>query len=634
MSKNVVIIGAGPIGLYLAYKLKRAGIKNVVICDPRAGTYIRSGHLNSSLFEQLENKLQQPLWNKDIGHIKDFERILFNQVSQLNVTIEKKKFVRFHDDPRKKGVIVISQDGQEELIECEYAFDCTGSKRAVIQKLVETDSSIPFTLKPISNEVNVVNHFIAYVNMNHSDLDIIAKAHSDREPLGYSVKHPLQQARIFERLHALGWQQFAFPWCYGAPFGTNKACLYVQCPDHLPEELYALWLNTVIDIQSNSTVAAVTPVPPSKKTGIAKSYGLFAVNPMELEQVSFEGKNLPVVIAMGDSQIDPLYYLAHGIRDGLERVDAFVESIVVLNNNIAYFNGQDYKQDIAPLLKKHRDAIKVHYHDQAMHFETQLYTAHEVYDQAIKHTPSLEERLLLEDRLKQIQGRISLLKAIKLLNKYSDAVGKIVIPNNQLYDVHNALISSFNFLIEAKNKLPANWAAKEELPKHLIRLAAGLKELGNQYVNQLQSKEAIHIYNKALEVLEHLYQRENVAIVELTIYSNLIITLRKLNRPTDVIALARKALTISSEDPDVSRLKNKIMYNLIQSAYAQVATYVQQEDLQSAQSMATTTMQIYEEHYDLHDKENKQELLKEIKSLLRLRSSANTPENSRGFSIF
>ena len=36
-----VIIGAGPAGLYAAIKLRLAGIRDLVIYDPRAGNYTR-----------------------------------------------------------------------------------------------------------------------------------------------------------------------------------------------------------------------------------------------------------------------------------------------------------------------------------------------------------------------------------------------------------------------------------------------------------------------------------------------------------------------------------------------------------------------------------------------------------------
>jgi flavin-dependent dehydrogenase len=43
-----VVIGAGPAGLYTAIKLRKAGVLDVVVCDPREGHYTRPGHLNYS----------------------------------------------------------------------------------------------------------------------------------------------------------------------------------------------------------------------------------------------------------------------------------------------------------------------------------------------------------------------------------------------------------------------------------------------------------------------------------------------------------------------------------------------------------------------------------------------------------
>jgi len=52
-----VIVGAGPIGLYLAYTLRRAGIAPIMIIDPRAGMYERPGHVNVDVFKRLNRDM-------------------------------------------------------------------------------------------------------------------------------------------------------------------------------------------------------------------------------------------------------------------------------------------------------------------------------------------------------------------------------------------------------------------------------------------------------------------------------------------------------------------------------------------------------------------------------------------------
>ncbi len=72
-----VIIGAGPAGLYTAIKLRKAGVKDVVVYDPRAGDYTRPGHLNRNVFSRAQDGLGFNFWSGDkVGHIKDLERAL------------------------------------------------------------------------------------------------------------------------------------------------------------------------------------------------------------------------------------------------------------------------------------------------------------------------------------------------------------------------------------------------------------------------------------------------------------------------------------------------------------------------------------------------------------------------------
>ncbi len=89
---QLVIIGAGPIGLYWARLLAGAGV-NVLVLNPRAGRYTRPGGI-----------LIKPL----------------------------NEFVRFSDQSAKRGIVVEDEQGTLESITCDYVFDCTGSKRVLL----------------------------------------------------------------------------------------------------------------------------------------------------------------------------------------------------------------------------------------------------------------------------------------------------------------------------------------------------------------------------------------------------------------------------------------------------------------------------------------------------------------------
>ena len=48
------IIGVGPAGLFTAIKLKKEGVDDLIVLDPRAGVYTRPGHLNINVFRSAE----------------------------------------------------------------------------------------------------------------------------------------------------------------------------------------------------------------------------------------------------------------------------------------------------------------------------------------------------------------------------------------------------------------------------------------------------------------------------------------------------------------------------------------------------------------------------------------------------
>ena len=91
--RSAAVIGAGTTGLYTAIKLDQAGVKNIVVYDPRAGNYNRPGHLHDDVFIEAQNGLGITFWSFDkIGHIKDLERALYKEAQKLNITIEEKSF--------------------------------------------------------------------------------------------------------------------------------------------------------------------------------------------------------------------------------------------------------------------------------------------------------------------------------------------------------------------------------------------------------------------------------------------------------------------------------------------------------------------------------------------------------------
>ncbi len=147
-----VVIGAGPAGLYAAIKLRKAGICNVVIYDPRAGIYTRPGHLNLSAFRQAEAGINKEFWaGTKTGHIKDLERALYAEAKSLGIKIENKRFVQLHQHTATPGVVVVDHEGKEEMVPADYVFDCTGSRREVINAVNRIVPDSPLKLTVLQN---------------------------------------------------------------------------------------------------------------------------------------------------------------------------------------------------------------------------------------------------------------------------------------------------------------------------------------------------------------------------------------------------------------------------------------------------------------------------------------------------
>ncbi len=350
-----VIIGAGPSGLYLAISLINKGISpdELVVYDPRIEAYTRPGHLNVSAFKIAEEGINKKFWSsRKHGHIKDFERALYIQAQNLNIRIEKKRFLALHPSEQNKDSEIILEDisGKREQITAKYLFDCTGSARVVVHRVNELFEEPPFTISSIEN-LSESYHFLAYVKMSHNDLRIVNKYQPNLEENLENLSSE-EYFETFLKLQEFGWNYMYFPRCYGVPFGENKACLYLHAPEALSGEQYYDWVQTVLDCYGQDLKFEC--LPPSKKYSYKPHFLPFTSGVNKLNEASLTWSTLPDIIPLGDSQIDPDYYLAHGISDGMIRIDEFLSCIKLdQKGGIITFKSNKYQQNINELLDDH-----------------------------------------------------------------------------------------------------------------------------------------------------------------------------------------------------------------------------------------------------------------------------------------
>ncbi|MDR3443511.1 MAG: FAD-dependent monooxygenase [Legionella sp.] len=564
MHYKVVIIGAGPIGLYLANKLHKAGVQSMTVFDPRADTYTRPGHVNPSVMAKIRGELgQAPIAQvSKPDHIKDVERALYAKNMQLQITIEKKNFVRFNNDPKNKGVIVADADGTEQLVQCDYVFDCTGSKRTLVTQLNAIVSPSPFTIRPISSKINVKNHLLAYVKINSADFQDTYKMDYTPPSPNPTPEAAFAYAQNIEKLRTFGWHEFGFPRSYAQSFKNQKACFYLECPDNLPTDQQIPWLQTVLDTKLQGRTASFSQLPPSRKYKTKPRVSAFQVDPQVLQQATYQAPGLPTLIVAGDAQIDPNYVLAHGLETGMSRVDQFIQHIETYNGSIAYFDAEDYLNLISGALKKQQEEITDVYKKRSDYFQSWFLAAHSYYQLAIQkaaHQPELIKQFsntLLEIEILEVCARLHM-----ALSLYHNKEGIISIDDTNAKSVDNTLFPIQVYLIKLGINVPNILeSTREKFLNQIFAIAGVWKDLGGYYFKKQSMRQAVDMYQRA----QQLYQGQpEYALQILTLASNIVICQRKLNDNDEAIATAQKVLAQYKTTPVLAVIKNKIMYNLI-----------------------------------------------------------------------
>lgn len=561
-----VIIGAGPAGLYTAIKLRKEGIKDVVIYDPRAGNYTRPGHLNRNVFSRAQEGLGLNFWpGNKVGHIKDLEKELYKEAQKLGIKIENKLFLKLHQDEKHPGVIVADEVGNEEFIEADYVFDCTGTRRAVVAAVNKVASESPLQLTKIA-DLPVRNHFLAYVKISKKDW---ARFEAESELVNRfpETVDSLSFAQLIIKLRALGWQEFKFPRCYGMEFGKDKVCLYLHAPDGLAKENYDSWVQTVLGCYADSI--SYKHLPSSTKPRFLS----FPSSAQALKEVSYKGNNLPTVIALGDAQIDFDYYLAHGIRDGMERINALFEHAEIFDNEIYYFDSAEYMQTINTLLKDHKEAVTNEAERVKQSFVDALETAQLKFRHALMLSKDTGEQGVIIEILKEIEARQSYIKARKVFAECHNSSQQVVLTSTTIDSVIAKLNNIQTDLLKGHSNLPLSFTKEhEEVKNLLLHLATSWKEVGNALFKSKKIPQAIECYKKALEIYNLACFSGKHVLKELPLYSNLAITYLQNKLYSEAITAAHTALLIfdncRSEELPTS-LQEKIVFNLIKALCVQ-----------------------------------------------------------------
>ena len=615
----IVIVGAGPAGLYTAIKFAKAGVTDLVVVDPRAGSYTRPGHLKRNAFMKAEVGIGSYFWGRDSGHIKDLERNLYKKAQDLGIRIEQKSFVRFQSDTAAPSVVVTNTEGVEEHLSADYVFDCTGSKRTVVHSVNSAVPDSPLKLTTIT-ELPATNHFLAYVKMDKSQLynmNISSANYRSSGSLGSSVvsitifdfisllqgssrlndgqythsqsstPEALRFAQNIVKLRALGWNEMSLPRCYGQEFGTlqNKACLYLQTPANLAETDYDKWVQTVLECYH--TPVHYEHLPASKKYPSKPRFHSFKTAAQVLDKFSFKGDGLPTVIALGDAQIDPDYFLAHGIYDGMSRIDTLFDVLEIRDGKIAEFNSDAYLSRVQEQIAAHKSAIIETASHQRRFFSDSLTTAQTQFTEALRLSDSSDEKAVFQTILREIAERQRFEKAKTLFSTYFDAESRIKskeYSNDVLMTKLQALPPE---LLKVINESPESFGdIRQQALTLLVAVAAGFKDLGNAFKSRNNSK-AIANYKLALDIYNLPMVENKYPFNELVLYSNLAIAYLHAKQYPEMIASEKTALEVYErcpKDDTSAALHEKIVCNLIKGLCAQAHEFLLSQNADAART--------------------------------------------------
>jgi hypothetical protein len=355
-----VIVGGGPMGLIAAIKLKKLGVKDVVVVDPLVDR-TRPGILDAFVYKRVgkavddEKDIKAPssvsqFTTKQADHIKILERQLIAVAKKNGVEIEESEFTELKSDGVKVKHTEKSPDGKDEKVEerpfkAKFVFDATGNRREVVKKVGEPSDIIHVGSSPVER------HFQAHVKMKPEDFALLAK------PLSNTQK-PLWHTLALEKLRKdFGWPHFAEPYIRFKGFEKDKVMLNFEIPPGLKEEQYKAWLDALLFLKTGKEMT-FEPLKKSKEGRKPKPrFNPYPAKLTKLDKFHYEGP--PAVLPIGDTMIDPYAPLGHGIGNGIDRLEILLspEVMTIRDGEIVKIDYELYEKMVAAKIEEHEKAV-------------------------------------------------------------------------------------------------------------------------------------------------------------------------------------------------------------------------------------------------------------------------------------
>ncbi len=494
MKTKVVIVGAGPSGLFAALELYLAGVNDILVVDPRVNQYVRFGFLDQSVFEKARNALNAKypgFLNFDPAafsrhlHIKDFERMLYQKIITIEeIQIEPKKFDRLYRDANQPGVVIVDNEGNEEYIPANYVFDCTGTKRQVVNSVNQVLRSRPFGLHPYT-AVTTPRQFMAYVKIDSEQVKKIKNKKHKKDSIHF--------AQSLAELRALGWKEWVMPKLKMMTINPTKSAFYVAAPDNLLAEDQEKWFQAVLRAYAGEDVY-YEQLPPSKKYPNKVKLSTFNVTANVLEPKMYWGYHLPCMFPVGDTLIDPYFKLGKGISFGIEIFDALVQKLTIIEGIIMHVDEKGYQQILEEKVAIYKKEVDGAMTEEKINFHLGEKQTRKHFQEVMEISEYSKEIYILQDLYDELSERKSYTKGIYYLKSYYEHK-----PNGSSYLTD--IVKAYRYLLKAVQELPSKYEDETQRAKYFLSaIAKELISLASEEYEGSRFAAANNFLRKALQV--------------------------------------------------------------------------------------------------------------------------------------
>lgn len=514
---RIVIVGAGPIGLYLAIKLRQMighFPHEVVLLDKRVGKYSREGIVANKAASVIETNLGRQLTGikpaNDTGeavYIKDVEHALYTIAKHtLHIKTINENF---------ESVTGSKIKIKSSLIEGNFILDCTGKRRSVINYINEINhAKKPFTIKQVANNPHK-SHFIAQVTFSSDQIPKL-------RPLTESTIDPTHHAlTLYTLREQFGWQNYSEPelTLYPMPEMIDDKKLYIlyyEIPDAIlqkDKDIKAQWLKALLELKTGNPNIEFTI------TNREMSFTPLSVDPQHVVEthVNLDGT---IVIPQGDSQFDHDYRMGIGIMSGIERANAFLSSLTIDQHNIQ-FNPELYRVNLGKMLAYETKNIQSDYESKASKIISALDRELNFFEQALSTCIDEKLTLIFQSNI----ANIYILKSTTQLTKA--AASKPVATSKSLPNVRD--IESYQQKITiAGNFILLAFQYSRTIDNQLaIQIANSHKDIGNLFFKHNEHKIAFDNYQNTLQLIDLCRPTAETAKIKNATLSNILACLVK-----------------------------------------------------------------------------------------------------------